>query len=201
MRLRRLLTPLLIAGLATGCSTPAPTPGQTSGPVPDLRGARVMLFPVQSLQGVDATMDAELAFALAQRGAEVEWVERAELDRARTMSPAVDVRVEGLPVGVFLQGEVRRIGDPLFGYLFRLGALVDSEVALIPVQARYRPATELEPSAVEVAAAVLSVRTGQVLWFGIVEGEPGAANDPRVLATAAEAFGRRILPLGGSGPR
>jgi hypothetical protein len=33
-----------------------------------------------------------------------------------------------------------------------------------------------------------------VFWFGVVEGDPGAGNDPRALATAAEALARRLLP-------
>jgi hypothetical protein len=159
-----------------------------------------MLFPVQSLQGVGPELDAELAFALDQRGADVDWVAAAEMTSASALSPGLNVRVEGLPVGAFMQSEVRRVGDPLLGYLLRMGALVRSEIALVPVQARYRAETALAPSGVEIAAALVAVRTGQVLWFGVVEGGPGPADDPRALASAAEAVGRRLLPLPGRGP-
>jgi hypothetical protein len=40
-----------------------------------------------------------------------------------------------------------------------------------------------------------------VSWFGLVEGVPGAADDPRALASAAEALSRRLLPFAGRTPR
>ncbi|MEX0741799.1 MAG: hypothetical protein WD079_03315, partial [Phycisphaeraceae bacterium] len=51
-----------------------------------------------------------------------------------------------------------------------------------------------EALSVEIAAALLSARTGRVYWFGIVEGEPGAAGDPRALASAVDALVRRLVP-------
>jgi hypothetical protein len=191
------------AALAAGCGGRAalPAPGAPTGPVPDLRGARVMLFPIQALEGVAAEADAELAFALARRQAGVEWVLAEDMRRAGSSSPGLDIRIEGLPVGVFMQAEVRRVGDPLFGYLRRMGALVSSDVALVPVRARYRsgspPGSDRPAVApgIEIAAALIAVRTGDVLWFGVEDGDPGAGDDPRVLASAAEALSRRILPL------
>lgn len=173
-----------------------PTPGASNAPVPDLRGQRVMLYPTQSVLGLSGDVDAEIAFALTQRP-QVTWVLPAEMRRAIQESPGLEAPVDGLPVGIFSQAEVRRIGDPLFGYLRRMSALVGSDIALIPVYSRYRAADATRPSGVEIAAAILSTRTGQVLWFGVVEGAPGAADDPRSLATAAEALGRRLVP----GPR
>ena len=195
-RRTRWLLLAVAAGLA-GCGGKAapPGPGTSQGAVPDLRGTRVMLFPVQSRQGLVDGSDAEIAFALTQRGPDVDWVLPAEMAGALERSPAMDARIHGLPVGMFLQGEVRRVGDPLYGYLRRVGALVDSDVALVPVVARYRPESAERRSGVEIGAAVLSVRTGYVLWFGMVEGAPGAADDPGALASAADALGRRLLPF------
>jgi hypothetical protein len=163
-----------------------------------------MLFPVQSLQGVGTQADGELAYALGQRNANVDWVLPEDMRRASATSPGLDVRLQGLPVGMFMQSEVRRVGDPLFGYLRRMGALVSSDVALLPVLVRHRPssaATVDRPAvspAVEIAAALIAVRSGEVLWFGVEQGQPGGAEDPRALATAAEALSRRLLPLPGS---
>jgi hypothetical protein len=193
----------LALALVAACAgaRPAPTPGTSTGAVPDLRGARVMLFPVQTLDGVGAQADAELAFALAQRNAGVDWVLPDAMRRAGTTSPGLDIRLEGLPVGIFMQTEVRRIGDPLFGWLRRMGALVSSDIALVPVLARYRagsaagPDVPAAPSGVEIAAALISVRSGQVLWFGVEQGSSGSVDDPRVLASAAEAMSRRLLPI------
>jgi hypothetical protein len=97
-------------------------------------------------------------------------------------------------VGIFSRAEVRRIGDPLFGYLRRMSALVNSDIALVPVYTQFRAADAAHPAGVEIAAALISARTGQVLWFGVVEGAPGEPDDPRSLATAAEALGRRLVP-------
>jgi hypothetical protein len=194
---RVLRRTVFLAVLGSACGGGAAPPGPDSPPaaVPDLRGARVMLFPVQSVQGVAAGADAELAFALGQRGSEVDWVFPDEMAGALAGSPGMDTRLEGLPVGMFLTAEVTRVGDPLYGYLRRVAALVDSELALIPVVARYRPGTVERAGAVEIAATLIAVRTGYVLWFGFVEGDAGAAGDPRSLASAADALGRRLLPF------
>jgi hypothetical protein len=116
---------------------------------------------------------------------------------ALASSPGLDAPIEGLPVGMFSQAEVRRVGDPLFGYLRRMSALVGSDMALIPVFVRYRPESAERRSGIEVAAALISARNGQVLWFGVVEGAAGAADDPGSLASAAEALGRRLVPAPG----
>ena len=158
-----------------------------------------MLFPVQTLDGVGNQADAELAFALSSRAVDVTWILPSEMRRALQASPGLDVRLEGLPVGVFLQAEVRRVGDPLFGILRRMGALTDGDVALLPVLARHRELNAEPPPGVEIAVALVEVRTGRVLWFGVVEGEPGAADDPRALASAADALGRRLYPFASTG--
>lgn len=182
----------------TGCARSGPTltPQATDAPVPDLRGSRVMLYPAQSVQGVPNAVDAEIGFALSQRPGVV-WVGPAEMRRALTSSPGLDSPLEGLPVGMFAQVEVQRIGDPLFGYLRRMSALVGSDIALVPVFVRFRPESPERPSGIEVAATLISARNGQVLWFGVVEGATGAADDPRSLASAAEALGRRLVPTPG----
>jgi hypothetical protein len=201
---------LLAAGAACAKAAP-PTAADAPQAVPDLRGQRVMLFPVQSFEGVGSEIDAELGFALTQRGADVDWIRADQMRRALATSPGLDVKLEGLPVGVFMQTEVRRVGDPLFGYLRRMGALVSSDVALVPVVARTArtptpadgspPRSMGPPPVIEIAAALLNVRNGQVLWFGVAAGSPGAPNDPRTLASAAEALGRRLLPLAGRTPQ
>ena len=112
---------------------------------------------------------------------------QAVLDRSPGMS-----RIRGLPVGVFSTAEVRRIGDPLYGELRRLGAMVDGDVALIPLMAVAQPADSLGVR-VRVSAAVIHVRTGQVLWFGMVEGEPRGTSDPAALASSVDALARTLL--------
>ena len=202
---------LLLATLQAcgGGPAPAPTAGDSRGWVPDLTGARVMVFPVQAASAMAGDPTAELAFALEGRAPGVEWILPAELRRAAAGSPGYDVALDGLPVGVFEQAEVRRIGDPLYGNIRRLAALVDAEVALIPVAVRYRTPTETppgaeppadtvpEPGRAEVNAALVAVVTGRVLWAGVVGGAPGPPDDPAVLASALDALGRALGPPSG----
>ena len=184
-------------GLGLGCAgrQAAPEAGSEIGGVPDLRGRRVMLFPVQSGRGLAGGLDPELelAFALTGRGSQVLWILPAEMRSALARSPGLQMEVDALPVGIFLQAEVERVGDPLFGYLRRMGALTGADLALIPVEVRYRAAADTIPGATEIAAALLNVRNGRVYWFGIVEGQGGGPEDPGSLASAADALARRLV--------
>ncbi len=175
---------------------PAPEAGYSTGLVPDLRGVPVMVFPVQEVQGlpVGVDPDGELAFALTERGADEGWIWPSDIRAIAARTPGLAMNVDGLPVGVFLQAEVQRVGDPLYGNLRRVSAVANSEVALIPVQVR-APA-DGGRVAVEIAAALIQTRTGRVLWFGIVA-DPAPGADRRAgLARAAGLLARAILPLG-----
>ena len=92
---------------------------------------------------------------------------------------------------MFLQAEVNRLGDPLFGTLVRLGGLTGAEVALLPVELRWR-----EEGSYTLSAALVDVRSGRVAWYGVVEGLPGEMDDPGAVASATEALSRVLLPLG-----
>lgn len=186
---------LLAAVLAFGCggTTEAPTPGSFEGFIPDLRGERVMVFPVQIRSGVPGDASPEIAFALRSRSEEVEWIFSEELEGILARSPAVESSVTGLPVAFFLRAEVRRIGDPLFGQLLRLGALADSDIALIPLTVRAGAEGAGGTSVVEIVATILNVRTGQVIWFGVVAGRPGSVADFGTVASAVEAFAETLL--------
>jgi len=94
---------------------------------------------------------------------------------------------------MFLRSEVERVGDPLYGNLRRLAALVDAEVALVPVRVSPGPTQVSGQSALEAMAALIMIRTGRVLWFGVVAGEPGAQDDPAVLASVMDSLARRLL--------
>jgi hypothetical protein len=151
-----------------------------------------MVLPFQQVLGVPGDLDAELAYGLGERGRGVSWILPEETSRILARSPAVQARTHGLPVGDFLAAEVTRVGDPLYGELRRMAALVDAEAILLPVQA----ALASEPGAhprVRFWTALLEARTGRVLWFAVLEGEPYPAGDPRALATATEALASALL--------
>ncbi len=177
---------------ACGGRAAPPTAGASQGGIPDLRGVQVMVLPSQSVVGLPVSPDHELAFALAERAPGVRWLTPDDLRRVLARSPGVRIDIDALAVGIFLRGEVQRVGDPLFGDLRRLAAMTDAEVALIPVRVRFRPGTEGVPAATEIAAALVNARSGRVYWFGVVDGVEGVADDPRVLASAADALARRF---------
>jgi len=151
-----------------------------------------MVLPVQDNRGVPGDLDAEIAFALGDRGKGVEWILPEELEHALQRSPGLDTELHGLPVGMFEGGEVRRVGDPLYGDLRRLSAVVDGEVALIPVSAMLTP-TSADSVQLELSATLVHVRTGRVLWFGVAGGDAGTGDDPRVLASAVDRLARTLL--------
>lgn len=159
-----------------------------------------MVAPVQRQSGLgrEVRPDAELQFALQERGPAVRWLFPDTLRSITGRSPGIDVALDRLPVDVFLRAEVRRVGDPLYGHLRRLNGLTGAPLILIPVRVRHRPPGEevegevLEP-AVEIAGALIEIRSGRVLWFGIVDGGSGASDDPRALASAADALARAVV--------
>ena len=190
-----LVGTLLAAVMAVGCAgtAPAPSAGESVGFIPDLRGRRVMVFPVQLRAGVAADADPEIAFALRTRTTEVAWIFSEELEAVVARSPSVDTAVRGLPVGVFLSAEIERVGDPLYGQLLRLGALTNSEVALIPVAIGTGGQGVDSTLVVEIAATIVNVRSGQVIWFGVVGGRPGPVADFGLVASAVEELAETLL--------
>lgn len=194
MRWGGLLALAMAAASCGGGRQPAPRAGDSMGRVPSLQGRRVMVLPAQDVVDVPGAADAEIAFALEERSGErVRWVLPREMREMLRRSPGLPMRIDGLPVDMFLRGEVNRVGDPLYGHLRRLAAMTEADLALVPIQVRYRAGDDATPSAVEIAAALIDARTGRVHWFGIVEGEPGARGDPRTLASAADALARAVV--------
>lgn len=153
-----------------------------------------MVLPAQGVRGVRGSPDAEIAFALRERGDRVDWVFPDELRRALARAPGVRVRMDALPVGDFRSREVKRIGDPLYGEIRRLGGLSDASVALVPIDVGRRATAEGEPPALEIAAALLEVRGGRVLWFGVVDAAVDGGSGAPPLARAADALARALLP-------
>lgn len=162
------------------------------GAIPDMMGRTVMLLPVQVVDGVPEPVDPEIEFALGEHGEGIDWVFPDELRRHVDRAPGMDLKVEDLPVGTFFRAEVERVGDPLFGYIRRLAALTGADMAVIPLQVRYRMATDIEPSAIEIMSTVLDARSGRVFWTGVLAGDEGDADDPGTLGAAANVFARSM---------
>lgn len=194
---RRLAVAMLVLAAMAACggAAPPPEPGVSRTIAPDLRGRRVLLLPVQQNAGVRGDPDAELAFTLTDRGREIDWVLPPEIDEALARAPAVQARARGLAVSIFMQAEVERVGDPLYGQLRRMGSLVEGEIVLLPVRASFE-VNESRPGStprVRLTAVLIDVRTGRVLWRGVEEGGDFPQGDPRGLASAVENLARTLL--------
>ncbi len=182
----------LFAGAACSAKAGPPEPGSFLGVAPDLTDQRVMVLPFQRVAAVGGDADAELAFGLRERGGLVSWVLPEEIDAVLQRSPGMDARTRGLPVDQFLVAEVRRVGDPLYGYLRRMAALVNADVALLPVLAAGVAGAD-GGTAVRVHAALIDVRSGRVLWFSVEEGGAFPSGDPRGLASAMDAVAGALV--------
>lgn len=187
VRLATTALALLVVSLA--CAGPeAPSPARLS-----LDGQRVMLFPVPAARPPE--LDAELAFWLQDRGPRVDWVLPAELQRAVDRAPAWRVRLSDLPRTVGGPRTAQRLVDPTYGEVRRVGAVVDATLALLPIEVRQ---VQLDAGpALELVAALVDIRGGQVLWMTTVRGAAAhgaAAGTTAGAATVvAETLARTLL--------
>jgi hypothetical protein len=199
LRPARLLVLLVVFACAGRTELPTADQPPASGP-PDLTGATVMVLPAQPAPGASvlpdaeavAGLDREIAYWLGQMAPRVTWVFPPVLERALERSPSLGIRLRSLAVNVFHRAQVENIGDPLFGDLNALGALVGARAALVPVSAEYVAGAAGEQGRIELRIAVIDPRTGRVLWFGAAAGERGPLDDPATIASAARALGRLV---------
>ena len=96
-------------------------------------------------------------------------------------------------VSSFHRAQVEIIGDPLFGNLRALNALLNARYALLPVAAEYATSAT-GPGRVTIHTALIDTLGGRVLWYGVVAGEPGEPANPAAVASAARALAFAVLP-------
>ena len=186
-----VFTTLVLLAACAGGRTPEPLSGPL--PAPGLSGRKVVVFPVQNVS-VPGDADRELTFALDRRRGTDQWVLPGELRRSLARSPQLEVALDALPVGLFLQAEVRRVGDPLYGMIRRAASLSGAELALLPVGVAFRPGpADGSPGRLELLAAVVSVTSGQVVWLDRVEGAAETSDDPGGMARVMDALATRLV--------
>ncbi len=166
-------------------------PGWERGAVPGLQGARVLLLPVQDPGGVEG-IDEEIEFALSGASAHVTWVGSRTLARLTSEAGRLGANPRDLPVGAFERGRLDRIGDPLFGSVYRLAAFADAGIVLLPLSARAAVGDSGRETIV-VDLLLLDPRTGRVMWQGLVEGPGGAPGTRAPAAGVAEQIAERLV--------
>lgn len=187
----------MLALACGGRRTEPPSPDQPQAAPPDLSGMRVMVLPAQPAAGAATVgapvpgLDEEIAFWLADSAPRVEWVFPPAIERALARSPSLEINIDALSVSSFHRARVERIGDPLFGDLRALNALVNARYALVPVAAGY-VADGVSGGRVEMNVALIDTIGGRVLWFGAVAGDGAAAGAAEGAATAARALARLL---------
>jgi hypothetical protein len=207
MRLALLATLLLCA-----CMRPAPPLAEArQRPFPDLSGRAVMLLPVQAAMptialppnadpaapptllspAMYAELEAELGYWLQQRAPRARWVLPEAVERAARQSPALELRPRELSVRDFQRARLEMIGDPLYGELRRLAALLDARVALLPIGAVWVP-EQGGGGRVHLAAALVDTFGGDVIWYGVVAGNAGPREDAGAIASTAQALARLV---------
>jgi hypothetical protein len=189
--------------VAAGCGGMRPErapPPPTTSPAPVMAGQTVMIFPVQygNVPVAQATLqrfpvekeklDAEIAYWLPQQAGTVRWLLPSAIQRVISRSPTLGVDIKNLAVGSFQRAQVKRIGDPLYGDLRKLAAVLDARFAVIPVAAEQIGASEAD-ARVQVATALIDALNGTVLWFGVIESAADARGEAGI-ASAAQAIAR-----------
>ncbi|HEX6309743.1 MAG TPA: hypothetical protein VFZ69_16320 [Longimicrobiales bacterium] len=205
-----LLTALLLTAACSRATAP-PAADLAQRPFPDIGGADVMLLPVQRIvpaiappAAVDTTrapatlssesletLEAELAYWLPEHARRVRWVLPEAIERAMRGSAALRINVRDLPVRDFQRSRLESIGDPLYGDLRRVAAVMDARLALLPLGALWIPEVG-GTGRVHIAAALIDTMGGAVLWYGVAAGDTGAADDAAAIASAAQALARQI---------
>jgi hypothetical protein len=186
--LLKVASVFFLAACASGGSSSSLN--ETRGAVPDLRGRTVLVLPVQLTDRVPngVMIDEEVAYALRARSDAVDWVFPEEVESILRRSPGIQAHTRSLPVEMFLQAEVRRVGDPLYGEIRRLTTLAGADIAIIPILLRYG-----DDGAYHMVATLLDPVTGRVLWFATVDGTTGAAEEPGPLASVADALAQAVV--------
>ncbi len=186
---RLLILMLLATAAACGGRGDDRAPGPPPA-APNLAGERVMLLPVQT-PGPEQ-LDAELAYWLSDALPAVEWLMPAELQAAADRAPAWRLRLAALQRPVLdMGGNDRRIIDPLYGALRQLGAIVDADLALVPVSLEER--TDSTGTRLDLTMAVVDIRGGRVLWLHRTR-SPQSPAGTTPLAALAEAVARSLVP-------
>ncbi len=151
---------------------------------------------VPALAGSPDQVDAELAFWLQDGSPDTEWILPDELQAVADRTPQWRLKLRNDPRTVVETSPGhRRLADPLYGDLRRLGAVLDANYALVPINVRRGVAADsMGAMAATITAAFVDIRGGTVAWLGTVEGKARGGNGEGAIAAAAAALARALSP-------
>lgn len=201
---------MIVAGMvllaACGAARPKkapPLPGAQSAPM--LSGMAVLVLPVQQgpVPAADEAarhwpadreaVDGEIGYWLQQGTPRAKYFLAPQLDKVLARSPGLAINTRALAVSSFYRAQVKRIGDPLFGDLRRLAAVLDANIAVVPVAAEF-VGPSADSAALHIATAVIDALDGDVIWFGVIVGTEKGVGSDAAIASAAQAFAQAFAP-------
>lgn len=203
----RIRTLLLTLATCTAACAPAVVATAQDQPAPSLAisplaGQRIPLLPVTYLVADDAVdsllapdrsarmawADSIIADAFTFRGPEVVWVLPAELRRISQRAPNVVTDPDRMGHALLRSTNIKKVPDPLRGYLRALTAMTDSRLVMVPAAIRFTFDSSTSEVRAETILVLTDSRNGAVLW---------RSNPVAVAATpkaALEATINHILP-------
>ncbi|MHB1225147.1 MAG: hypothetical protein ACYC2G_14060 [Gemmatimonadaceae bacterium] len=198
------------AGDAVAPPTVTATPGGEARPLSGLVSRRVLLLPVQGVEAapdvaaagaaasLPAALDAELAFALGERGLGSLWTTAAGARRLATQNPGMGLEPGALPLPPARQLEGGAVLEPLAGQLRALAALADARYVVLPLTLQLSSAggTDADRSGADPQPAargtlrllLVDVRAARILWSGATEPVELAVSSPAFAARVADSF-------------
>lgn len=204
MKSSALLVAAFVASAA--CAHAPQPPAEKAAPLPAtplsaFAAQHLVVAPTQYLRSADSlgwserianpaeylsNVDAELTFALEQRGLKGMWVLPEALVRSMKRNPTYAADPHTL-AAQWLRPPVRKLPDqvpnPLAAQLRTLVALNDARYVLIPVEVRFVKSGD-EGRAV-LHLVIIDARLAAIVWMGDVVSEPSASFSPALAASLA----------------
>lgn len=180
-------------------------------PLASLVGQRVVFLPVHYFRALDTlnlagglarprdylrTLDAELAFALADRGISSGWVMPEAIARLAKRNPlhaADPYQLAAEPIRPGVRRKDLPLPDPLGSQLRSLAALAEARYLLFPVEMRLENGSAGRGKAI-LYLALLDARMANVRWAGEVSADADGTPGTPLAAALASQVADLVIP-------